>query len=44
MAAITGSIAEAKWGEPEDIARDALGQLDHALVEVHNRFMTVGAK
>ena len=44
VAAITGSIAEAKWGVPEDIAREALGRLDQALVEVHNRFMSVGLK
>ena len=32
LAAITGSIAEAKWGVPEIIEREALGKLDKNLL------------
>ena len=39
LAAITGSIAEAKWGVPEEIRRDALGRLDEGLFGTYQRFL-----
>ena len=39
VAAITGSMAEAKWGVPEEIAREALGRLDRHLGEIYQRFV-----
>jgi ADP-ribosylglycohydrolase len=39
VAAITGSMAEAKWGVPEEIAKEALGRLDRHLVEIYQRFV-----
>lgn len=38
LAAITGSIAEAAYGVPEDIKGQALGILDSSLVEIYNDF------
>ena len=38
LAAITGSIAEAKWGVPDDIREEALGRLDNELRETYHRF------
>jgi len=38
LAAITGSIAEAKWGVPDDIEREALGRLDKALLKTFEAF------
>jgi type I restriction enzyme M protein len=38
LAAITGSIAEAKWGVPEGIREEALGRLDNELLEAYHRF------
>ena len=38
LAAITGSIAEAAYGIPEDIADNALGYLDAPLREVYDRW------
>ncbi len=40
LAAITGSIAEAKWGVPEGIRREALGQLENELVQTYHRFVS----
>ena len=33
LAAITGSIAEAKWGVPEEIEREAQMRVDEAFLE-----------
>ena len=44
LAAITGSIAEGKWGVPEEIRREALGRLDRDLLATHNRFLSQGVK
>jgi ADP-ribosylglycohydrolase len=38
LAAITGSIAEAKWGVPEGIRKEVLGRLDYDLLEIYHRF------
>jgi ADP-ribosylglycohydrolase len=38
LAAITGSIAEARWGVPEEIRLEAEGRLDKALLETRRRF------
>jgi ADP-ribosylglycohydrolase len=38
LAAITGSIAEARWGVPEDIRREALKRVDEALLDAYGRF------
>ena len=40
LAAITGSIAEAKWGVPEAIRIEALERVDGALVETYERFLS----
>ena len=40
LAAITGSIAEAKWGLPEEIRREALGRVDEALVDTYEQFLS----
>jgi len=40
LAAITGSIAEAKWGVPTEIRREALGRMDDALLETYQRFLS----
>ena len=44
IAAITGSIAEAKWGVPDDIADTALGRLDGAMTDIFKIFMKEHAK
>jgi ADP-ribosylglycohydrolase len=36
--AIAGSMAEAKWGVPEEIEREALGRLDKALLKTFESF------
>jgi len=38
LAAICGSIAEAKWGVPEEIQREALGRLDKELSDTFQIF------
>ena len=38
LAAITGSIAEATFGVPEDIAEEAISRLDEPLVAILMRF------
>ena len=38
VAAITGSMAEAKWGVPEEIEKEALGRLDKHLRDVLETF------
>ena len=38
LAAITGSIAEAKWGVPDPIRETALGRLNDELIETYHRF------
>ena len=38
VAAIAGSMAEAKWGVPEEIGREALGRLDKALLNTFEAF------
>jgi ADP-ribosylglycohydrolase len=40
LAAITGSIAEAKWGVPTEIRREALRRMDGALPETYQRFLS----
>ncbi len=40
LAAITGSVAEAKWGVPEEIQQEALGRVDGALVDTYERFLS----
>jgi ADP-ribosylglycohydrolase len=40
LAAITGSMAEAKWGVPEEIEREALSRLDKHLRDVLETFKT----
>lgn len=42
LAAITGSIAEAAYGVPENIKGQALGFLDGRLIEVYNDFSFFG--
>lgn len=44
LAAITGGIAEAYYGVPDDIKNMALGYLDEKLMEVVKRFYTVYLK
>jgi len=39
LAAITGSIAEAKWGVPEGIRREALRRLDQELLNTFRSFV-----
>jgi ADP-ribosylglycohydrolase len=39
VAAIAGSMAEAKWGVPEEIEREALGRLDRELNETYQQFL-----
>ena len=39
VAAITGSMAEAKWGVPEEIRREALEKLDEDLVATFQTFL-----
>ncbi|NNE36308.1 MAG: ADP-ribosylglycohydrolase family protein, partial [Rhodothermales bacterium] len=38
LAAIAGSMAEAKWGVPEEIEREALGRLDSKLCNAYKTF------
>ncbi|MBQ4132523.1 MAG: ADP-ribosylglycohydrolase family protein [Desulfovibrionaceae bacterium] len=38
LAAITGSIAEAAWGIPEELKQEALPRLDERLLAVYRRF------
>ena len=38
LGAIVGSMAEAKWGVPKEIEREALGRLDEELFETYERF------
>lgn len=38
LAAITGSIAEAAYGIPENLKREALSRLDAPLLAVYQRF------
>jgi len=38
LAAITGSIAEARWGVPAEIRRKVLGRLDEGLMETINLY------
>ena len=38
VAAITGSMAEAKWGVPDWIKEEALGRLDEALLNTFESF------
>ena len=40
LAAITGGIAEAKWGVPKEIRREGLGRVDPALVDTYERFLS----
>ena len=40
VAAITGSMAEAKWGVPDEIRREALARMDEDLVETYQRFVS----
>ena len=40
VAAIAGSMAEAKWGVPEEIRDEALGRLDQALLETYQLFLS----
>ena len=40
VAAIAGSMAEAKWGVPEEIRREALARMDEDLVETYQRFVS----
>ena len=40
VAAIAGSMAEAKWGVPEEIRREALGRMDEDLIETYQRFVS----
>ena len=44
VAAIAGSMAEAKWGVPEEIRSEALARMDDDLLETYQRFVsrTVG--
>ena len=37
---VTGSIAEARSGVPTEIRREALGRMDDALPETHQRFLS----
>ena len=39
VAAIAGSMAEAKWGVPEEIREEALGRLDRELLDTYERFV-----
>ena len=40
LAAITGSIAEAKWGVPERLRDEALGRLDEGLIEFYQQLVS----
>ena len=40
LAAITGSIAEAKWGVPEEIGWEAERRMDAELFETNQRFVS----
>ena len=33
-------MAEAKWGVPEEIGKEALGRLDRHLAEIYERFIS----
>jgi len=44
LAAITGSIAEAKWGVPTEIRREAWKRMNEQLFETYQRFNGVVAK
>ena len=44
VAAIAGSMAEAKWGVPDWIRDEALGRLDKALLDKYHTFMRKHAK
>jgi ADP-ribosylglycohydrolase len=44
LAAITGSIAEAKWGVPTEIRREAWKRMDEELFKTYQRFNGVIAK
>ena len=44
VAAITGSMAEAKWGVPDWIRAEALARLDQALFDTYETFMVKYAK
>ena len=37
LAAITGSIAEAKWGVPEEIREEAMGRLNKEFIHTYKR-------
>ena len=39
VAAIAGSMAEAKWGVPEEIGREALARLDKGLLDTFETFI-----
>ncbi len=39
LAAITGSIAEAKWGVPEEIRTESVGKLDQNLLNTMHMFL-----
>ncbi len=39
LAAITGSMAEAKWGVPDSIAKEVLRRLDPDLLDVYSQFV-----
>jgi len=41
LAAITGSIAEAAYGIPDDIAEKACSYLDKPLLDIYNRWCTL---
>ena len=43
LAAITGSIAEGKWGVPEEIRSEALGRLDEGLFVAYRTFVSRAA-
>ena len=40
VAAIVGSMAEAKWGVPQEIGREALGRLDDKLRDTYEKFVS----
>lgn len=40
LAAIAGSIAEAKWGVPEEIEAQAFGRLNTEMLDTYQKFMT----
>ncbi len=43
LAAITGSIAEAKWGVPTELRREAMERLDEGLSAMYQRFVSRAA-